>query len=128
MTPRFACCISVVCPDAQSASDLLQALQGRRDIRVGMGSSTAPDTVVLTTTVRAKDARLACDVAEARLVSQAGIAVDRHDLYRTAARLRLVAPFTWRTSTDERDKWGDGGMAGDREPRRPRPGSDSASA
>jgi hypothetical protein len=128
MTPRYACSILVRCADEQAAARIIELLQGSRGIRAGMAHPGAPGVALVSMTVRADGPRRACDVGQARLVSLAGPALDGTDFHRSASRLRLVAPFTWRNSTDEGDTWDDGPSAGDREPRRPMPGSDTASS
>jgi hypothetical protein len=124
MKPRYVCSILVMCADEAAASSIIELLQGSRDIRAGLAHPGMPGSALLSMTVRANGPRRACDEAQARLVSLAGPALAGSDLHRSASRLRLVGPFTWRTSTDDGDTWEDGPpSAGDREPRLPLPGS-----
>lgn len=124
----FACTVSLTCPDQASATRLRAALGTGRRFRVFDGPPSEPLAVVVVTKLRAPDPRTACDRAEARVVAAAGGSGDRQVLSRSATRLRLVAPFTRVTSPEDGDTWSDGPTAGDREPRRPSPGHDSAHA
>lgn len=133
MRHRFAVFFIIHCPDERRRDELLTALRGTRGVQAHAGPPSLPGSLFATSVVLASSGQSACDRLQQRLHTAAPRPFAGTIARRSAARMRYQGGLAWSSSVRAEDGYDDlgtedgggGGLAGVREPRRPKPPHDS---